>query len=61
MTHETETSDELLTERLILPVTKAMMQDIKEYPFEARHESKSEAVRKLIAVGRKEERRRLKK
>ena len=46
---------ENLTERVIVPVSKTMLQDITDYRFEQRIESKSEAVRKLIDAGLKAE------
>ena len=47
--------DEHLTERVIVPVSKSMLQDITDYRFEQRIESKSEAIRKLIEAGLKAE------
>ena len=52
MTRESK-PDEHLTERVIVPVSKSMLQDITNYRFEQRIESKSEAVRKLIEAGLK--------
>ena len=54
MTRESE-SHEHLTERVIVPVSKSMLQDITDYRFERRIESKSEAIRKLIEAGLKAE------
>ncbi|MCV0371743.1 hypothetical protein [Filomicrobium sp.] len=40
-----------LTERIIAPMSKAMVDAIADYRFGNRLESKSEAVRRLIAAG----------
>lgn len=40
-----------MTERLITPLSKEMLEAINDYRFEYRCESKSDAVRKLIQAG----------
>jgi hypothetical protein len=52
MAQETN-ADEALTERLIFPVSKRMLEQINDYRFEHRCESKSEAIRRLIEAGLK--------
>src|SRR5262249_57117705 len=47
--------DEHLTERIIFPASKEMVQEIADYRFEHRIESRSEAIRRLIAAGLKAE------
>ena len=46
---------ELLTERIIIPVSPRMVQEIDDYRFSNRIGSKSEAVRRLIEAGLKAE------
>ena len=50
-----------LTERLIFPVSKAMAEEIADYRFAHRIDSKSEAIRRLIEAGLKAEGRKPKK
>jgi hypothetical protein len=45
--------DEQLTERIIIPMTKRMVDDVTNYRFSHRLESRAEAVRQLIAIGLK--------
>jgi metal-responsive CopG/Arc/MetJ family transcriptional regulator len=59
--HMDNGDDEQLTERIIIPVTKTMEAEIKEFWHERRLNSKSEAVRHLIAAGLSAERKRGKK
>jgi hypothetical protein len=51
--HET-TADEL-TERVIFPASKRMLEQINDYRFEHRCETKSEAIRRLVEAGLKAE------
>lgn len=46
-----KSDDEHMTERIIIPVTPSMAEEIKEYWHARRLNSKSEAVRMLIRVG----------
>jgi hypothetical protein len=48
-------------ERVITPMPATMVKAIAEYRFDARCDTKSEAVRRLIEIGLKTEARRLKK
>lgn len=43
--------EEPLSERVIIPMTKSMVEAVSEYRFMHRHESRAEAVRKLIEIG----------
>jgi hypothetical protein len=52
---------EPLGERLILSVTKTMLEEIKDFWHENRLDSKAEAVRELIEAGLKAEGKRAKK
>ena len=52
--------DEHMTERIIIPVTPTMLEEIKEYWHERRLNSKSEAIRRLIEVGLETERKKKK-
>ena len=61
MAQDQDTPDELLTERVIFPVSKAMLQAITDYRFENRIDSKSEALRRLVEAGLKAESKRLRK
>lgn len=51
MARATQDNDELLTERLILPVTKSMAAEIKRYWHEHQLDSRAEAMRTLIQIG----------
>jgi hypothetical protein len=42
---------ELLTERVITPMSKSMVEAINNWRFEHRCESKADAVRQLIELG----------
>ena len=42
---------ELLTERVITPMTKTMLAHINEYRFSKRFEARSDAIRRLIEIG----------
>jgi hypothetical protein len=53
-----EAEEEALTERIIIPVSKTMEGEIKDYWHERRLNSKSEAVRHLIQAGLEAERKR---
>jgi metal-responsive CopG/Arc/MetJ family transcriptional regulator len=48
---ERSTDEEHMTERIIIPVTPSMAEEIKEYWHARRLNSKSEAVRMLIRSG----------
>jgi Arc/MetJ-type ribon-helix-helix transcriptional regulator len=48
---EPPSDEEHMTERIIIPVTPSMAEEIKEYWHARRLNSKSEAVRMLIRVG----------
>jgi hypothetical protein len=43
--------EEPLSERVIIPMTKSMVEAVSEYRFMHRHQSRAEAVRKLIEIG----------
>lgn len=52
MTHKPQKpSDEPMDERIIIPMPKALVEEISEFRFSNRIESKSEAVRQLIRAG----------
>jgi hypothetical protein len=51
MTKDTEDDDGLLTERIIIPISKAMAEEISNYRFDNRINSKADAVRRLIEIG----------
>jgi hypothetical protein len=53
--------DDQLTERIIFPASKELVQQIADYRFENRIESRSEAIRRLIEAGLKAESKRAKK
>ena len=46
-----------LSERVIVPMSKALLGDIKDYWHERKLDSRSEAIRRLIQAGLEAERR----
>lgn len=44
-------TDEKLTERVIVPMSPTMVEAIRDYWHDNRLDSKSEAVRQLVAAG----------
>jgi hypothetical protein len=40
-----------LTERILLPITKSMLEAISDFRFEARFDTRAEAMRHLIQAG----------
>ena len=60
MTKETDTK-EPLGERLIIPVSKTLLEQIKDFWHDNRLDSKAEAARALIEAGLKAEGKRVKK
>lgn len=51
MRDQPEESSELLTKRVIIPMSEEMASAIQEYRFTNRLESRAAAVRKLITLG----------
>lgn len=51
MAQQTQSEDDGLTERIIIPISKAMAAEIEDYWHGKRLRSKSEAVRRLIQAG----------
>ena len=48
------TDDDLLIEKITIPVTKAMLRRIQDFRFGKRYSSQSDAVRDLIEAGLRE-------
>ena len=61
MMKDTESDDELLTERIIIPVSKIMVEEIDDYRFANRIGSKADAVRRLIEAGLRAEEKKAKR
>lgn len=49
--HQMIKEDEPLTERVITPMSKSMVEAINNWRFENRCESKADALRQLIQIG----------
>ncbi len=50
-----QATTEELSERVIFPATKTMVEAISDYRFDQRIESKADAIRRLIEAGLKAE------